>query len=97
MKNYLSKVDLVAKLHRQGFTEDFQLMGNDMLWVQENISIRAGEFAIAEYYKIDEYIVFGILALHYDIKGILLSRIKTNSNTMAPVLLKKLNDLNLVF
>jgi hypothetical protein len=96
MKSYLNKTDVIIDLHRQGFTDDFKLVGNDLLWIQENIFIRVGEFAIAEYYKIEESIVFGIVALHHNTKGILLSRIKTDSNSMAPVLLKKLNELNIV-
>ena len=96
MKNYINKTDVIIDLHRQGFTDDFKLVGNDLLWIQENVFIRVGEFAIAEYYKIEESIVFGIVALHHNIKGILLSRIKTDPNSMAPVLIKKLNELNVV-
>ena len=96
MKSYLNKTDVIIDLHKQGFTDDFQLVGNDLLWIQENIFIRVGEFAIAEYHKIEESMVFAIVALHYNIKGILLSRIKTNSNATAPVLIKKLNELNAV-
>jgi hypothetical protein len=97
MKSYLNKTDVIVNLHSQGFTDDFKLAGNDLLWIQENIFIRVGEFAIVEYYKIEELIVFGIVALHHNIKGILLSRIKSDSNNMAPVLIKKLNELNAVF
>jgi hypothetical protein len=76
MKTYSNKIDAISDLHRQGFTDDFQLAGNDLLWVQENLLIRVGEFAIAEYYKIEESIVIGIVALHHNIKGILLGRFK---------------------
>ncbi|HEU5168257.1 MAG TPA: hypothetical protein VFU29_22080 [Chitinophagaceae bacterium] len=96
MKIYSNKTDVICDLHKQGFTDDFQLVGNDLLWIQENVFIRVGEFAITEYYKIGESIVFGIVALHHNIKGILLSPFKKNSNTMAPVLIKKLNELNIV-
>jgi len=36
--------------------------------------------------------VFGIVAIHYNIKGILLKRLES-SNKIAPVLIKKLNEL----
>jgi len=92
MKIYSNRADVITDLHRQGFTDDFHLIGNDLQWVQENIIIRMGEFTIAEYYKVEGSMVFGIVAIHYNIKGILLKRLES-SNKIAPVLLKKLNEL----
>ena len=96
MKIYSNKTEAIIDLHKQGFTDDFQLVGNDLFWIQENVFIRVGEFAITEYYKIEESIILGIVALHHNIKGILLSRTKGKSNPIAPVLLKKLNELNVI-
>lgn len=93
MKTYSNKTDAVCDLAGRGFTNDFHLSGNDLLWIQENISIRLGEFVIVEYYEIGESIVFGIIALHHNIKGILISRSKSDSKNMPPVLAKKLNEL----
>jgi hypothetical protein len=96
MTAYSNKTDAVYDLHRQGFTSDFRLAGNDLLCIQENLFIRMGEFAIVECYKIEESLVLGIIALHHNIKGILLSKSKTYSKNMSPVLVKKLNELNAV-
>ena len=92
MKVYSNKIDAVVDLHKRGFTNDFQLFGNDLLWVQEGL-VRVGEFAIVRYQKIDDLIVCGIIALHYNIKGILLSHCK-HFSAVSPVLIKKLNELN---
>jgi hypothetical protein len=54
MKVYLNGPDTVKKLHERGFTDDFHLTGNDLLWVQEKCLIRVGEFVILEYHKIIE-------------------------------------------
>lgn len=101
MKKYTNRADAIDDLHRQGFTNDFQLVGNDLLWVQGKIFIRAGEFSILEYFKIkdaknNELLVFGILAPYHNIKGILLDHYKSYTNITPPVLLKKLNESGII-
>jgi hypothetical protein len=96
MKAYSNKTDAIYDLHKQGFTTDFHIAGNDLLCIQENLFIRMGEFVIVEYYKIEESLVFGIIALHHNIKGILLSKSKNYSKNISPVLVKKLNELGTV-
>src|SRR3954454_22462180 len=78
---YTSGPDAISDLHQRGFTNDFQLFGNDLLWIQEGFFIRAGEFAILEYHRVNstddngknELNVFGIFLPYHDIKGILLN------------------------
>jgi hypothetical protein len=94
MKTCLNATDAISELHLQGFTNDFHLSGNDLLWIQEGHMIRAGEFVIDEYYTTKESIVFGIIALYHNIKGILMYRFK-KSKTLPPVLLKKINELDI--
>lgn len=103
MKSYLDAAAAVSDLHMQGFTNDFQLSGNDLLLVQGGLLIRAGEFAIVKYHKIKsrqsnmhDQFVFGIIALYHNVKGILLNRIK-NKNSLSPILLKKLNELSKIY
>lgn len=102
MKTYLSAASAIGDLHMQGFTNDFQLFGNDLLLVQEGLLVRAGEFAIVKYHKIEsqrgnmhDQFVFGIIALCHNVKGILLNRFK-NKKSMSPVLIKKLNELSIL-
>ncbi len=101
MKMYSNATDAISDLHLQGFTNDFHLSGNDLFWVQENLVIRAGEFAIIKYHRIEEtrdgvseLVVFGIVALYHNIRGILLNRFKSCSKGTPPVLVKKLNELS---
>jgi len=101
MKMYSNATDAISDLHMQGFTSDFHLSGNDLLWVQEGLFIRAGEFAIVRCYKIEEaknsmnnLAVFGVIALYHNIKGILLNHFKDYPERTPPVLVKKLNELS---
>ena len=100
MKIYLSAADAVSDLHQKGYTNDFQLFGNDLLWVQENIFIRIGEFTIAECHKIinlenniDQTIIFGINSPWYNVKGILINHYKNHEFNAPPVIKKKLNEM----
>ena len=79
MKINLNRSDAVTALHNSGFTDDFQLVGNDLLWVQGKIIIRKGEFVIVECHiisepkkKFKEIVVYGIVAPFHCTKGILL-------------------------
>jgi hypothetical protein len=101
MKTIFNGPDVISDLHKKGFSNDFHLSGNDLFWVRENLFIRAGEFAILEYHKIpgsknkmDEFVVFGIIAPHHNIKGILIYLYKSSTNFTPPVLIKKLNELS---
>src|SRR5262245_39784939 len=96
MNNYVNKADAIYDLHKQGFTSDFQLNGNDLLCVQEDVNIRMGDFVITEYHRVEECLVFGIIALHYGIKGILLSRSEFSTDTVPPSLIKKMKELELL-
>jgi len=103
MKIYLSPADAVSDLHKKGFTNDFQLIGNDLLWVQEKILIKIGEFAIVEYHKLidaqekmEQYIVLGIYAPWHNIRGILVNHYKRENGILPPVIKKKLNELRVL-
>jgi hypothetical protein len=88
---YSSSTDAISDLHRQGFTYDFQLAGKELFCVQENFFIKTEEFAISKYYKIKpskkmaRIVVFAIIALHYNIKGILLTRFAEHPDNTLPV------------
>jgi hypothetical protein len=100
MKMYSNITDAISDLHNNGFTDDFHLSGNDLFWVQEKLLIRAGEFAILEWYNItktksnmDDLVVFGIIAPYHNLKGVLIGHEKSNTNSKPPVIVKKLNEL----
>jgi len=100
MKIYLNGPDAISDLHRHGFTNDFQLFGNKLLWIEEKVFISAAEFSILECHKIiepdrslDELVVFGIIAPYHDIKGILINHYKSYTTITPPVIARKLREL----
>lgn len=102
MITYLNGPDAISGLHKKGFENDFQLLGNDLFWIHENVFIRAGDFSILECYKVTksksnkhELMVFGIIAPYHNIKGILITNYKSYKTITPPVLVKKLNELSL--
>ena len=40
MKAYLNKIQAVIDMHTRGYSNDFELIGNDLLWIQQKIFIR---------------------------------------------------------
>jgi hypothetical protein len=80
MKICLKSADAVSELHKRGFTDDFQLLGNVLLWVQGKVLIKSGEFAILECHTVcgtkkrrKGFNVYGIVAPFHNSKGILIS------------------------
>jgi hypothetical protein len=75
---YLIAAKVITNLHESGFTNDFQLSGHSLFWVQEQILINWKEVEIIERHKIGDpsqgtpFIVFGIVAPSYHVKGILI-------------------------
>jgi hypothetical protein len=100
MKIYLTEQDAVCDLHEKGFIQDFQILGNDLMWVQEKLLVRAGEFVIKECHQFNGrsqkgagIMIFGVIALYHNVKGILIRHYTNNSLKIPPVILKKLKDL----
>jgi len=101
MLPYVSKNEAIEDLHRRGFNNDFQLFGNDLLWVQEKIFIRMADFEIAEYHHLllpqstrTDSIVFGVISNHHHVKGILLNDYSAYILKTPSVIEKKINELN---
>jgi hypothetical protein len=80
MRNNVKKQRAIIDLHEKGFTDDFQLIGNDLLWVQEKIYLRSEDFLVLEGYKFvsrgksvtSSDIILGIHSLGHNAKGILI-------------------------
>jgi len=91
MKPYLNKIEAVIKLHEKGFTDDFKLIGDNLLWVQGKMFLRPGQFVINEVHRFlslagNETIVFGVEAIATGIKGILLNHYKNYTDKMPAVI-----------
>ena len=98
---YISSLyNTIIELHESGFTEDFQIFGDNLLWIQGNIFLRPSEFHIVEYHRFNEngsvnkhIVVFGIESPHYNVKGILLNHYSCYTTKMPYILENKLGIL----
>lgn len=98
MKAYLNKWEAVIDLHLRGFTEDFELFGNDLFWAQEKIFLRPQDFLFSECHRIidvtgDELVVFAVSSPYFGVRGILLNHYKKYTDTIPAVVKKKLRSL----
>ncbi|MEO6314090.1 MAG: hypothetical protein ABIU63_12585 [Chitinophagaceae bacterium] len=101
MKLYTTTADAVADMRERGFDGDFELVGNDLLWVQQKTFIRMGLFTIIECQRFwhpavhsTDLILLGVIALHHNVRGILLVDYASHPNGCPPVIAKKMNELN---
>jgi hypothetical protein len=84
MNNNLKKQDVVINLHEKGFTDDFQLIGSNLLWVQGQTYLRRDECSVLEFYEFAETnkatehsrLILGIQCLHHNAKGILIQELQ---------------------
>ena len=100
MKKYLTEHEAIIDLHEKGYSQDFQLFGNELLWLQEKIFISSGEFSILEYHRFSsqscnksEMIVFGVIALYYNVKGILINHYSSYDARVSTLLSKERREL----
>ncbi len=100
MKVYYTRQDAVAGLHKKGFTQDFQILWNDLLWVQQKAIIRAGDFTILECHRFSStrtekngIVVIGVHAFHHNVKGILINHYTTFTRDTPPVIAKKIKEM----
>lgn len=101
MKKYLTKAEAIIDMNDRGYTTDFKLVRNDLFWVQGKFSIRAGDFSVTGYHHFSDssgrtrgLIVFGIITFNHNLRGILINDYSKHTNFAAPVLLKKMNEMN---
>jgi hypothetical protein len=80
MNKYCCYRDVIDDLNKRGFTNDFVLFGDDLLWIQQKIFIQSTDFSIEECHcsghpngKLEDLVVLGILAISKNVKGVLLN------------------------
>src|SRR5687767_4139811 len=101
MKIYLTTHATVSQLRKNGFTNDFRLSGNCLLWLQKRVLIEAAKFYIPECHRItntkknmEEFVVFAIIVPYFNIKGILINHYEDYTKNTPPIVIKKLAQLN---
>jgi hypothetical protein len=99
MFNYSNYHQAIIDLHDRGFSEDFVLFGNDLLWIQEKTFVSDEDFSIQECYhfdfpekNIDDLVIFGIITVCRNIKGILMNHY-TYSSAIPAVIIHKLKKM----
>jgi hypothetical protein len=104
MKSNFKKQDVVINLHERGFTNDFQLIGNDLLWVQGKTYLPKQDHSVLELYKftrkdkstIHSDVILGIQSLQHNAKGILIHHF-TNKNSAGDLTGLKINRKKTIF
>jgi len=84
-------------LGEQGFTKDFNIAEDCIIYNNGKQSLSPEEFTIDYYFRFegdtdpgDEDIVYGISSVKYDIKGVLMSAFGVYADTISDEMIKKL-------
>ena len=98
---YLTKTQAVISMHERGFIDDFQLFGDNLLWVQHKIFIRPADFIIIEYHRFSrsfkkgsDDILFGVVIINTQVKGILLNHYSCYTLSTPAIIRRKLQEMN---
>jgi len=54
MEKYITQAEAIIDMNERGYTSDFQLVDNDLFWVQGKYFMRAGDFSVTEYYHFSD-------------------------------------------
>lgn len=89
MKVFLSKWEAIIDLHERGFTEDFELCGDNILWIQQKTLLLSTNLELMESYFFPneggkETIILAVALNGYCARGILLTHQKNNSIKTSP-------------
>jgi quercetin dioxygenase-like cupin family protein len=91
--------EIINRLKKDGYTENFHLKGNSLLCRNNTLQIQIGEFAIDRHYRFegisdpgDEAVVYAISSPKYKIKGTLVNGYGIYSDPIADDMIKALNE-----
>jgi hypothetical protein len=81
VNNHFNAWEIIADLHRRGFTEDFKRFENKLFWIQNKTFLNPGEYMIKERHQILDprgYVstIWGISSGNDCIDGILIDHSK---------------------
>lgn len=98
MRVYLSLSEMVVDMHERGYTDDFELNGDDIYWVQKKLVLNSDEFLIIECHSFlgkrgDGLIIFGIVSPRFLVKGLMLNHYNTPLVECPLIILKKVEEL----
>jgi hypothetical protein len=98
MKIYFSKSEAIIDLHERGFTEDFQLIGTNLLWIQRKIFLRQKDFSIVACHSFitssgKETIIFGVHVNDFFASGVLINHYKSYTDKTPAIIQSKLKKM----
>ena len=98
MVRYLNKAAVIIDLHERGFTEDFKVVGDRILWVQRKLFFKPNDFKLVEAHSFvgndgSEQLILGARFLPHFTNGILIWKFERASH-WKPILIKnKMREL----
>ena len=100
MNFYMNEIDAIIGLHEMGYTNDFKLSGNNLIWIQGKLSIPAGDFSIMESHRFCNYtkkgrdlVLLGVFAIDHNVKGILIKHSSKYTRSESPIIVRKLYEM----
>lgn len=99
MDRYLSQAEAIKILRELGYTNDFELFGTELLYIQQKIFIREPDYLVTECYRIindgcyePAVIILGITTIKANVKGVLINNYSDYIRGGIPVIIRKLAE-----
>ena len=98
MEGYLNKAAAIIDLHERGFSEDFKIVGDKILWIQRKLFFTVKNLSLVEVYRFierdgSELLILGASLLPHFAPGILMWQFKHPTDGAPALILDKIKDL----
>jgi hypothetical protein len=98
MKGYLDKAAAIIDLHERGFSEDFKIVGDRILWIQRKLFFRQKDLSLlAAYHFIErdgtELLILGVSLLPHFAAGIIMWQFTPASGRTHTIINNKIKEL----
>ena len=97
MEEYVTLVDAINALRKEGYTADFNLRETSLQWNDGEIELLPEEFEVDKFYRFegmtnpsDEVVLYAISSRDHKIKGVLVNAFGIYSEGMADEMMSKL-------
>ena len=98
MARYLSKAAVIIDLHERGFTEDFNVVGDRILWVQRKFFLKPKDCRLVEAHSFigsdgSEQLILGASFFSHFVDGILIWHFEHASQWRPALIRNKIEEL----
>lgn len=99
MKLFVNIYEVISDLHERGFTDDFESMISNIMWVQERQILKKEDFLVTECYRFlniqgNEILICAIVSVNFQVKGILVNHYEKDNFRPQLMLEKKIAYLS---